>query len=174
MEPMKPNKEVIICELIAAMDFGAERAEALSTVGEKWQLKPRTFDRAWSEAKKRFNSAMEKEKQAFDEVRHEAKVEAFKANIMTKIERMEVLSQIARGEIPLKKHIVVSEGFGLGSRIDEVEVVPNYQDRKAAIAELNKMEGDYAPTKTDITSGGQALPPPIFQIILDTSDDGDV
>lgn len=60
-------------------------------------------------------------------------------------ERMQVLTQIMRGEIKLKKHIVC-DGV-----IEECEVVPDWTDRKNAIAELNKMQGDYAPTKTDIS-----------------------
>lgn len=71
-------------------------------------------------------------------------LEARKANILSVIERQEILSKIARGEIPLKK-AMVCDGM-----IQEVEVVPDWMDRKNAIAELNKMEGDYAPTKTDI------------------------
>lgn len=66
-------------------------------------------------------------------------------------ERMQVLTQIMRGEIPLKKPMVC-DGV-----IELIDVVPDWMDRKAAIAELNKMGGDYAPAKTDITSGGKEL-----------------
>ena len=66
-------------------------------------------------------------------------------------EIQEILTQIAKGEIPLVKHIVC-DGV-----IQEVDVVPAWADRRAAIAELNKMEGDYAPVKKDITSGGEPI-----------------
>lgn len=164
---MKPNKEVMITEMIASMDFGEDRAAAMATLGVKWQLAQRTFDRYWAEARRRFEASMEAERKAFEGVRLEAKVEAFKSQIMGKLERMEILSQIARGEIPLQKPMVVSLGSGLGSEIQETEIVPTWLDRKLAIAELNKMDGEYAPIKKDITTGGEQLPAPVFNIILD-------
>lgn len=78
-------------------------------------------------------------------------VKALKKAILSKHERQEILTQIAKGEIPLVKHIVC-DGV-----IQEVDVVPAWADRRAAIAELNKMEGDYAPVKKDITSGGEPI-----------------
>lgn len=63
--------------------------------------------------------------------------------IMSVAERMGVLTQIARGEIPLKKPMVC-DGI-----IQEVDVVPDWMDRKNAIAELNKMDGSYQPTKIE-------------------------
>lgn len=59
-------------------------------------------------------------------------------------ERKEVLSQIARGEIPLKKPMVCD------GDIVEVPVVPDWMDRRNAIAELNKMDGSYAAIKQNI------------------------
>ena len=35
--------------------------------------------------------------------------------------------------------------------IDEIEILPDHKDRLSAIAELNKMEGDYAPAKSIVT-----------------------
>jgi len=60
-------------------------------------------------------------------------------------ERMQILTQIIRGEIPLNKPMVVDK------QIVEISTVPDWSDRRAAIAELNKMDGSYAATKTDIT-----------------------
>jgi len=40
------------------------------------------------------------------------------------------------------------------------------------VAEINKMEGDYAPIKKDITSKGESIAPaPVFNIILEDTDD---
>lgn len=66
-------------------------------------------------------------------------------------ERKGILTKIARGEIPLTKPMVCN------GKIELVDVVPDYMDRKNAIAELNKMDGDYAPSKLDITSEGESL-----------------
>lgn len=65
--------------------------------------------------------------------------------VMTVAERMKVLSKIARGEIPLIKPM------SCDGVIQEIEMVPDWMDRKNAIAELNKMDGSYAPTKQDLT-----------------------
>jgi len=119
--------------------------------GKKWQTSTRTFDRYWQEALSRFADLNLRTQNAFDELRLEGKKEALKKAILTKHERMEILTQIAKGEIPLVKHIVC-DGV-----IQEVEVVPAWADRKVAIAELNKMDGEYAPIKKDITSGGEPL-----------------
>ena len=64
--------------------------------------------------------------------------------VATVAERMQILTQIARGEIPLYKPMVC-DGV-----IENVPVVPDWMDRKNAIAELNKMDGSYAPTKATI------------------------
>lgn len=68
-------------------------------------------------------------------------------------ERKRVLTQIVRGEIPLKKAMVVN------GAIELIEVVPDWMDRRNAIAELNKMDGDYAPIKQDtkITSNAPII-----------------
>jgi hypothetical protein len=148
---MKPNREIIINEILAEMDFGITRAEALAMNGEKWQLPTRTFDRQWKEASRRYLAANEREQKAKEVVRVQMAQELVKKAILSKHERMEILTQIARGEIPLTKHIV-ADGM-----IQEREVVPSWKDRRDAVAELNKMEGDYAPIKKDITSGGEPL-----------------
>lgn len=69
--------------------------------------------------------------------------------VMGTAERMIVLSKIARGEIPLKKPIVCD------GTIEEIEVVPDWMDRKNAIAELNKMDGSYSADKHEHKVGGQ-------------------
>lgn len=151
MAKVNPNKEKIIGDILSELDFGIDRADCLDLIGKKWQTSTRTFDRYWQEALSRFSALNLRTQKAFDELRLEGKKEALKKAILTKHERMEILTQIAKGEIPLVKHIVC-DGV-----IQEVDVVPAWADRKAAIAELNKMDGEYAPIKKDITSGGEPL-----------------
>lgn len=64
--------------------------------------------------------------------------------IATKAERMEILTKIMRGELKMIKQDVFQ------GMVTDVEVAPDFSDRKNAITELNKMCGDYEPTKTDI------------------------
>jgi len=70
-------------------------------------------------------------------------------NIMSKTERMEYLSKMARGEVKVKKPFVIA------GKIMEYPADPDHSDRRAAIAELNKMVGDYAPAKKEIKLTGE-------------------
>jgi len=148
---MKPNKEFAVNEILSELDWGVKYSEALTKYVDLWQISSRTFDRYWQEANKRFKGAAEEVKKAKTDFIIKEEKKAFKKAILNKHERMEILTQIAKGEIPLTKHIVC-DGV-----IQEVDVVPAWADRKAAIAELNKMDGEYAPIKKDITSGGEPI-----------------
>jgi hypothetical protein len=98
------------------------------------------------------------------EVAQDAKVsEIAQKDIMSKADRMEFLTKTAKGEIKVKKPFVVS------GKIMEYPSEPDHSDRLKAIAELNKMEGDYAPTKTDITSKGEAINSDPFKMIRENS-----
>ena len=79
-------------------------------------------------------------------------------SIAERNERMVTLTKIMRGEIPLTKPMVVD------GQIELVPVVPNWSDRMDAIDKLNKMTGDYAASKQDIT-----LNKPI---VIDWGEDG--
>lgn len=63
--------------------------------------------------------------------------------IIDRAKRMHILSQIATGALRIQKVF--------GSEIGPVsmEVEPDYSDRKSAIAELNKMDGQYAAEKVE-------------------------
>ena len=60
-------------------------------------------------------------------------------------ERKEYLTSVIRGKVSISKKIVIN------GVIDEIEIIPDHKDRLSAIAELNKMEGDYAPSKSIVT-----------------------
>lgn len=60
-------------------------------------------------------------------------------------ERMQILTKILRGELTVEEEVVTQSG------ITTLTVNPSFADRRAAIAELNKMAGDYAPAKTETT-----------------------
>lgn len=151
MANLKPNKQIVVDEILSELDFGISYNECLILNRTKWQLADRTFVTYWNEARKRFSDLSQRTQIALEKIYIEGKKQALKKAILDKHERMEILTQIARGEIPLNKHIVC-DGI-----IQEVEVVPAWMDRKAAIAELNKMDGEYAPIRKDITSGGEPL-----------------
>jgi len=167
---MKPNKELIVNEILSEMDFGATATEIKAIYVEKWRISERTFERYWQEASSRYLEANERVKEAENAVRIQMAQERVKKAILTKHERLEILSQIARGEIPMIKHIVVAQGGDCGSSIEERTIYPAWRDRRDAVAEINKMEGDYAPIKKDITSGGEAIAAPVFNIVMDNGE----
>lgn len=117
----------------------------MAKAAKKWQLSIRTFDRVWKTANDQHTELQGKAKEAADRVYIEESEKAAKKAVMGKIERQEILTQIARGEIPLKKAMVV-DGV-----IEFVDVVPDWMDRKNAIAELNKIDGSYAAVKQNVT-----------------------
>lgn len=136
---------------IAQVDFivnclrqGLQRKSILAKFGKKWQdTSERTFDRRLTEATAKFQAEQGYiQQRAEQEVAKE--VEARKEAIMSAIERKEVLTKIARGEMRMKKHMV-ADGV-----IQHVDVDPDWTDRKNAIAELNKMDGAYASEKTEV------------------------
>ena len=70
-----------------------------------------------------------------DDIILETEKERLKSAILTKFERMEIASNIAKGK---------------AWKSGNVMVVPNASDRMKACDYLSKIDGDYAPNKTDI------------------------
>jgi hypothetical protein len=166
---MKANPEVIINDILLEMDFSTSRSDVMSITRDKWQMGERTFDRYWALAKKRFLVVQKDIADMQKAVILETAEARMRSSIMSKQERMEVLSAIARSELDLAKEVVTALG------IETLNVKPDYNDRKAAIAELNKMEGDYAPVKTDLTSKGEKIQstPSTIQIEIIKTEDED-
>lgn len=160
---MKPTKELIINEILSEMDFGTTYTECMQYCATKWDLKKGTFVRYWKEASESYLEANRKDKEALSEVRVEALKDRASKGILSKEERMKILSDMADGTLLIEKEIVTKSGV-----VRKIVLFPEYNDRRAAVAELNKMEGDYAPLKKDITTNGESIAPaPVFNIVLD-------
>jgi hypothetical protein len=67
----------------------------------------------------------------------EAVGELAKAGILTKLERQKILSDIAIGDVTHLKEVATKFG------VETLTVYPTWNDRRTAIAELNKMDGSY-------------------------------
>ena len=87
----------------------------------------------------------EKLKVIVEEAQSNRVAEIAQMNIMTSAERMEFLSKMAKGEVKVKQPFVI------GGKIMEYPSEPTFAERRAAIAELNKMDGSYAPAKNETT-----------------------
>lgn len=122
------DKQVQIDFIVSELKLGNSRAKILAKVGKKWQTATRTFDAYFKKAKVAHQQQQDIIKSKVLEVEIEGAVEARKLEIMDSNQRKQLLSDIARG----------------GKKTFDA-------DRIRAIAELNKMEGDYATTKTETT-----------------------
>jgi len=71
-----------------------------------------------------------------DDIILESEKERLKSAILTKFERMEIASNIAKGKAWMSGNVMI---------------VPNASDRMKACDYLSKIDGDYAPSKTDVT-----------------------
>jgi hypothetical protein len=141
----KPSKQTIIDAIIKGIEQGKDRGKLLATIAKKWQISNRTFDRHWKVANIQHAERQSRIKEKLAKVDEDAAIEARKKAIMTSDERKELLTSIANGTLRIKKPFVIA------GKIMEYPAEPDHTDRKNAIAELNKMEGDYAPTKIKAT-----------------------
>jgi hypothetical protein len=176
------RQEILINAILSEMDFSTKRGDILTIIQDQYGTADRTFDKYYKVAKERFAGtqnlvqearqaqtmkkiALAKEKQLI-----EMELDGSRDRIMNKLERMEILTQIARADIKLLKEIPGPLGTTF-----EINVVPDYNERKAAIAELNKMDGDYAPIKNDLTSKGDKLQstPATIQVEIITTKEED-
>lgn len=130
---MKANKEKIITDMLIELERGTERKQIISIFCKKFQRTPRTIDSFWKIAKERYKETSTRTQKAIEVESIANGLNRVKSALLTKSEKMEILANIAKGEIDRKVFII---------------------DRIRAIAELNRMEGDYAPdkleTKTDL------------------------
>ena len=160
---MKPKKEQTVNEMLLEIEMGTSYTECLKINGGLWGLPPTTFDRYWGEASKRYKARLDAIEEATTKVAVSMEIKALKKAILSKHERQELLSKLATGEIRSWREVVTESG------VIKLEYY-SAAEAKQNIAELNKMDGDYAPVKKDITSGGEKLAAPTFEIILDNGE----
>ena len=142
---MKPSETAQINFIADCLRKGEQRKEILGKFGKKWESVSRTtFDRRLRQAEAHVASEQQRIKeQAEQDVVKEA--DALKSKILTSLERQAILSDMAKGELETEVLLVTKDG------IKKAKAKPTHAERRAAIAELNKMSGDYAPAKSVVT-----------------------
>lgn len=160
---MKPKKEQAVNEMLLEIEMGVSYTECLRINDGLWGLPSSTFDRYWAEASKRFKARLDAIEEATTKAAVSMEIKALKKAILSKHERQELLSKLATGEIKSWREVITERGVITLEYYSAAEAKQN-------IAELNKMDGDYAPVKKDITSGGDKLAAPTFEIILDNGE----
>ena len=94
---MKPNKQVIINEITPHIAAGNGRGNIVAIIAPKWQMSDRTFRRYWKIAITQHQHLQGLASIASDAVYIAAKEDAAKELVMSKAERLHILSKIARG-----------------------------------------------------------------------------
>ena len=159
MAKVKANKAVVIDSIILHIEKGKGFSEVLALIGRKWSISGTTFKRYWKIANETHATAQQSIKEAKAALDLQSALNERKSQIADVLERKEILTQIMRGDIPLTKPMVVN------GAVEMIPVVPDWTDRRNAISELNKMEGDYAPTKVANTDkDGNDIQVTIFQL----------
>jgi len=147
-----PFKHQQFIELVAA---GSEQDKAYIKAIAKDGTSQASARQKGSILAKRYAKEIQKHKelvkQAINNATSTAITELAEKNILSTAERMEMLSKIAKGEVKIKKPFVIA------GKIMEYPSEPDHNDRTKAIAELNKMDGSYAATKTDLTTNGKEI-----------------
>lgn len=145
---MNTKHQLFINEVVK----GAKLNDAyLTTIGNK-STTPKTAREQGSKLAKKYAKEIElakkKNKAIADKANKKTLAKVAQLTILSVAQRKDILAKIALGKIPLTKPMVCD------GEIKLVPVVPDWNDRKNAIAELNKMDGSYAPIKQAIEHTG--------------------
>ena len=143
----KQSKQIIIDAIVKEIEKGNRRGNVLGKIAKKWEISRTTFDRYWKTANQQQQERQKKASAAADAAYIAAKEQSAKEAVMSKQERLELLSKIAKGDIEIPdseiKWDIIQKKF---VTIKFVKLA-SHAARVTAIAEMNKMEGDYAPVK---------------------------
>lgn len=135
-------------EFIMLVAGGTNQSEAYSLTNPNKHLTKQTIRVEASKLAKKYAVLIEQERDKLKDIVEQAQKETVAKiadmQIMTSAQRMELLTRMANGELRIKQPIVIA------GKIMEYPAEPTASDRRAAIAELNKMDGSYAAIKQDI------------------------
>jgi len=141
---MKPNEHAQIEFIKDYLRKGAERKDILQPFTKLYKTSIKTFDTRLKAA----TIAVQAEFKRIDakvEQSIERSADALKSKILTAMERQVVLSEIAKGEKEIEKIFLVQ------GKLQKTKAMPDHSDITKAIAELNKMDGSYRPSKVEAT-----------------------
>ena len=135
-------------EFIRLVANGTNQSEAYILTNPNKHLTKGTIKVESSKLAKKYADLIAQEREKLKAIVEEAQsnrvAEIAQMNIMTSVERMEFLTKMAKGEVKVKQPFVI------GGKIMEYPSEPTFAERRAAIAELNKMDGSYAPMKSEV------------------------
>lgn len=151
---MKPSEYSQIEFLKDCIRQGKPREISFQEFSKKFKTKglttDRTIDSRWKIAKEAIQAEFDYIAAKVNEGIEKA-IKERTGKIMGIIERQELLTAIGRGELE-QEQVFIDKG-----QPKKIKVKPTFNDMKGGIAELNKMDGSYAPAKTDLTTNGKDL-----------------
>jgi len=141
----KAAAHVIISAILEEIKQGKRSSEIFKIINKRFGTKNNLFYKYFKQAEDDYFKANRRLKKKIEDVDTILALESHKRDIMRSDERKEYLTKVIRGEIAIKKLIIVA------GVIEYHDISPDHKERIAALAELNKMEGDYAPAKSVVT-----------------------
>jgi len=161
MDKKKIDKETAIKSILSSRKKGIDKATILQKLTRTYKNSLKSFYNYYDEAEIQYQQFLSIVNPLIISKEAEALATVAASGILSKIERQKILTQIALGEIPLVKYIVCDK------MIEQVEIVPNWSDRKNAIDILNKMDGSYISEDKP----ADEIKPITFRIIQSNSND---
>jgi hypothetical protein len=129
------KKQIYIDFILEELNKGnVQYKDVCSVFCGKFRLSERSFDKYWKQANEAHRIARESINSAKLEQTIIEEKEAVKRNVLSKLEAMEILTEIA---------------IGKPKRIEGVVVFPSAGERRGAIETMSKIEGWNAPTKQE-------------------------
>lgn len=142
-----PNKQIIIDAIIKEIEKGTTRGNVISKFVKKCRVTERTIDRYWKTANQQHAARQQAIKDELAEIDKQAAIDARKKQIMSSNDRKEYLSSIILAKTDVKT--VGKTALPILVREDGTKEIIYLSDKLKALAELNKMDGDYASNKIE-------------------------
>jgi len=129
----KIDKETAIKSILSDLKKGIDKPTILGKFGKKWEVPKSTYYRWYEEAEKRHKPYLKKIQEVENQTIEKVVSELVTSNILSKIERQQLLSDIAIGKKKVWKEAVSRDGVVKLSSYDPLRYIDL----------LNKMDGSY-------------------------------
>ena len=168
----KTGKDVHIDFIVSCLKLGEKRGEVLRKCEKKWGMTKSVYDRLVIIAKQKHAIESETIQNKIKEESVAGAIDALKSGLKSKLDRqlfyqneIKVMEAQLRGEVKFtfklgnsikNSHAISKEGREIFML--PVEIQNDLRSTiKSYLSEISKMEGEYAATKTDITTKGESI-----------------
>lgn len=134
---MKPNKQMIVDNILYYLEEGKGFEETFELILTKRNLSRPTFSTYWKIANESFSKILEERKQVFDDISAQAFIESVEDGLMSKYDKLKILEDIIKCKTKFKK-VFISNG-----EQSVLDVEPDVATVLKAIELHNRMQGDY-------------------------------